>query len=80
MPDLIGHLTHLFLLGNNVFLFDCRFPVKPGMTLLIKLGMKVVDSIRNRLLGDRGGHDRFGLRQQGLAGGDGEGNGLGAGR
>ena len=40
----------------------------------------LMDSIRNRLFGDRDGRDGLGLRQQGLAGGDGEGNGLGAGR
>ena len=72
MPDLIGHLSHFFLLSHRSFLFDHRFPVKPGMT--------VVDSVRNRLLGRGYGRYRLGLRQQGLAGGDGEGNGLGAGR
>ena len=79
MPDLIGHLAHFFLLSHRGFLFDHRFPVKPGMTLLVKLGMTVVDSVRNRLLGHGDGCGRLGLRQQGLAGSDGEGNGLGSG-
>ena len=39
----------------------------------------VVDSVRNRLLGGGHGLGRLGLRQQGLAGYDGEGNGLGSG-
>jgi hypothetical protein len=72
MPDMIGHLLHFFLLSYGDFLFDHRFPVKPGRT--------VVDGIRDRLFGDGDGRDGLGLRQQGLAGGDSEGNGLGAGR
>ena len=61
-------LLALAFRSNRSFLFDCRFPVKPGMT--------VVDGVRDHLFGDGNGYDRSGFRQQGLSGCDGEGNGI----